>query len=298
MSEQQQSIASKSNVEEDLEVMSIPEDWGGDGQSRMNLSGRRTAIAPNHLPRQYQFFDTNTVSEEKWQIRGVSGDRAIATRCLLSWHENGASTAKVLLPSHFEIPAGRFTADLEIFVLNGSIQIGEWQLHKHSYSFIPAGVRVGSWKVLSGEPAEVFWMENNSLSYQDLPDHSDARTCDFIPVLDSKLLPWGKPDTTQFVVASKKWLRKAPNGGGVWLLALLPHYDGHQMILQSYNEESYCLAGSCDVGEYQFSKDHFGYCPSFSTVARHISENGGLFLIRVDRDLSKSGTVLSYNHTD
>lgn len=274
----------------------ISEDWGGEGRSRMNLSGRRTAIALEYLPRQYQFFDSHAVPTEDWQICGVLERTGIASRQLLSWHENGASTARVLLPPQFEISAGRFTADLEIFVLNGAIQIGEWILRKHGYSFIPAGVRVGDWKVLEGEPAEVLWMENDRLQYQDLPNHPEARMDEFIPVLDSKLLPWGKADTTQFVVANKKWLRKAPNGGGVWLLALLPHYDGQQMMIQSYNEEAYGLAGYCDIGDYRFDKNHFGYSPSFSTLPRHVSEEGSLFFIRVDRDLSRSGTVLSYAH--
>jgi hypothetical protein len=297
MNEQNQSFASDSPMADDfLEATPIPEDWGGDGRSRMNLSGRCTAIASEYLPRQYQFFDTHTIPEQVWQIYGIPEKTVTATRRLLSWHENGASTAKVLLPAQFEIPAGRFTADLEIFVLSGAIQIGEWRLSKHSYSFIPAGVSVGSWKVLNGEAAEVLWMANNNLQYQDLPNHPQARISEFIPVLDSKLLPWGKTDTTQFITASKKWLRKTANGGGVWLITLLPHYDGQQAMIQSYNEEGYGLAGCCDIGDYPFAKDHFAYCPSFCTSPRHISEGGSLFFIRIDRDLSQSGTVLSYAH--
>jgi hypothetical protein len=295
MAEQNQPFASVSPAADDfLATSPIPEDWGGDGRSRMNLSGRCTATTSEYLPRQHQFFDTYTVPAEEWQISGVQAQTVIATRRLLSWHENGASTAKVLLPRQFAIPAGRFTADLEIFVLKGTIQIGEWKLRKHCYSFIPAGVRVGDWKVLNGEAAEVLWMENNRLLYQDLPNHPQARTSEFIPVLDSKLLPWGRTDTTQFIAASKKWLRKAANGGGVWLLTLLPHYDGKQAMIQPYNEEDYGLAGCLDLDDYRFVKDHFGYCPSFSTLPRHISEDGGLFFVRVDRDLSQPGAVLSY----
>jgi hypothetical protein len=278
-----------------LETVPIPEDWGGDGRSRMNLSGRRTAIASEYLPRQYQFFDTHHVPHQAWQIHGLP-DQPNATCQLLSWHDNGSSTAKVLLPSQFELPTGRFTADLEIFVLSGAIQVGEWKLTKHCYSFIPAGFRVGAWKVLSAEPAEILWMENGRLHYQDLPTHPEARMSEFIPALDSKLLPWGKTNTTQFVEASKKWLRKTANGGGVWLLAILPHYDGKQAMIQSYNEESYGLGGCCHIGDHPYAKDHFGYCPSFTTSPRHISEEGSLCFIRIDRDLSQAGTVLSYAH--
>ncbi|MBD1824433.1 DUF4437 domain-containing protein [Cyanobacteria bacterium FACHB-DQ100] len=303
MGEADQSSAFPAATNDFLEAALIPEDWGGDGRGRMNLSGRRTAIAfgnseapaSEYVPRQYQLFDSHRVPEQAWQIQGIPEQPAICR--MLSWNDHGASTAKVLLPAQFEIPAGRFTADLEIFVLSGAIQVGAWKLSKHCYSFIPAGVRVGDWKVLNGESAEVLWMENGRLQYQDLPNHPEARLGEYIPVLDSKLLPWGKTDTAQFIAANKKWLRKAANGGGVWLLALLPHYDGKQMMIQSYNEEAYGLAGWCDIGDYRFAKNHFCYSPSFSTLPRHISEDGGLFFVRVDRDLSQAGTVLSYGHS-
>jgi len=281
-----------------LHAAPVPEDWGGDGRGRMNLSGRRTAISKEYVPRQYQFFDTNAVSAQQgWRVSGMPENVVSGKRQLLTWHECGASTSRIFLPREFEAPPGIFTADLEIFVLRGAIQLGEWQLSKHGYSFIPAGVRVGPWKVLGSEEAEILWMENGPvpLRYEEAQsDHPGARISDFIPALDSKLLPWGKTDTGQFEVAKKKWLRKDSNGGGVWLLAILPHYDGRHREIQCYNEEGYCLAGYCDIEDYQFVKDRFAYCPSFCTVPRHRTDDGSLFFVRVDRDLSKLGTVLSY----
>ena len=284
------------NVHIKPQVRSIKEDWGGDGRGRMNLSGRSTAISPDYVPRQHQYFDTNKVQEEKgWRISGMSEKIAPGSRRLLTWHNCGASTSRVILPPEFEAPSGFFTADLEIFILSGVIQIGEWQLTKHGYSFIPAGVKVGDWKVLGDEGVEILWMQNSFLKYQNASNnHPDARLDEFIPALDSKLLPWGKTDTVQFMQANKKWFRKDANGGGTWLLAILPHYDGRYPEIQCYNEEGYCLAGYCDIGDFRFVKDCFGYVPSFNTSPWHRTDDGCLFLIRVDRDLSKLGTVLSY----
>ncbi|AFY30520.1 DUF4437 domain-containing protein [Calothrix sp. PCC 7507] len=295
----QDNSAYEKKTDDFLDVVSIKEDWGGDGRGRMNLSGRQTAISQDYLPRQYQFFDTNAVPEEHgWRVSGMPENVAVGSRRLLTWHEFGASTSKVSLPPNFEAPSGIFNADLEIFVLRGAIQVGEWQLSKHGYSFIPAGVKVGPWKVLGSEEAEILWMENGSvpLQYKNAQtNHPDARLHDFIPVLDSKLLPWGKTDTTQFIQANKKWLRKDSSGRGTWLLVIFPHYDGRYPMIQSYNEESYALSGYCDVGNYHFAKDHFGYVPSFTTVPRHTTDDGCLFFVRVDRDLSQPGTVLSYS---
>jgi Domain of unknown function (DUF4437) len=282
-----------------LHVTSVKEDWGGDGRGRMNQSGRRTAISKVHVPRQYQFFDTNIVPEENnWRISGMPDNVAFGRRRSLSWHDCGASTSKVFLPPQFAAPSGIFTADLELFVLRGKIQLGDWQLNKHGYSFIPAGVKVGPWKVLGGEEVEILWMENGPvpLKFESAQhNHPEARVSEFIPALDSKLLKWDKTDTVQFEVARKKFLRKHNNGGGTWLLAILPHYDGRYEMIQSYNEEAYCLAGYCDIGDYRFTKEHFSYCPSFCTVPRHITDDGCLFFVRVDRDLSQPGTVLSYD---
>jgi hypothetical protein len=296
----QENSASKEDTEDFLNIPSVKEDWGGDGRGRMNLSGRSTAISKEYLPRQYQFFDTNTVQEENgWRINGMPENIALGSRRLLTWHDCGASTSRVVLPSQFEAPSGFFTADLEIFILSGAIQIGEWQLNKHSYSFIPAGVKTGEWEVLNGEEVEILWMENGFLKYKNASNnHPDAKLDEFIPVLDSKILPWGKTDTVQFEVAKKKYLRRDANGGGVWLLAILPHFDGQQQMIQAYNEEAYGLCGYVEMGNYSFSKDHFGYSPSLSTLPKHISDDGGLFFVRIDRDLSKSGTVLSYAHKD
>ncbi|NET54296.1 MAG: DUF4437 domain-containing protein, partial [Merismopedia sp. SIO2A8] len=186
---------------------------------------------------------------------------------------------------------------LEIFILSGEIKLGDWKLRQHGYSFIPAGVKVGPWKVLGTQEAEILWMENGPapLRYENnQTNYPDAMMNEFIPALDSKILPWGKTETTQFEVAKKKYLRKASNGGGVWLLAVLPHYDGRYPMIQSYNEEAYCLAGHCYIGDFRFEKNCYGYYPSFDTVPTNKTDDGGLFLVRVDRDLSKGGTVLSY----
>ncbi|MBD2253039.1 DUF4437 domain-containing protein [Nostoc parmelioides] len=283
-----------------LNIPCVKEDWGGDGRGRMNLSGRRTAISPEYIPRQYQFFDTNKVPEEQsWRMPGMPNNVVFGSRRLLTWHDCGASTSRVILPPQFQAPSGIFTADLELFVLKGKIKIGEWQLTKHCYSFIPAGVKLGEWQVLGDEDVEILWMENGAASYRNLQDnHPEAKLNEFIPVLDSKLLPWGKTDTVQFEVAKKKFLRKDANGGGVWLLAILPHYDGQNPQIQCYNEEGYCLAGYCDIGDYHLVKDDFAYVPSFATSPWHRTDDGGLFFIRIDRDLSKVSTVLSYANGD
>jgi hypothetical protein len=190
-----------------------------------------------------------------------------------------------------------FTADLEILVLSGVLQYGSWRLGPQGYGFIPAGVAAGPWRVLGDEPAEVLWMENGPVPFEYRPSVGHlpgARLDEFIPAMNSMLHPWRGTETSQFSGAVKKYLRKYRNGGGTWLLALLPHFDNRASEVQCYNEEGYCLAGTLDIGDAHFERDHFAYVPSFAVSGRHVSVDGCNFLIRVDRDLSQHGTVLFY----
>jgi hypothetical protein len=61
--------AAENQTDDFLHVISVKEDWGGDGRGRMNLSGRRTAISKEYISRQYQFFDTNAIAKEHgWRV--------------------------------------------------------------------------------------------------------------------------------------------------------------------------------------------------------------------------------------
>ncbi|MEO1375103.1 MAG: DUF4437 domain-containing protein [Cyanobacteria bacterium J06635_10] len=44
-----------------------------------------------------------------------------------TWHDCGTSTSKVLLSADFHIPPDIFTADLQIFILSGCIQIDSFK---------------------------------------------------------------------------------------------------------------------------------------------------------------------------
>ena len=164
---------------------------------------------------------------------------------LLSWNpEVHTRTLLLRLAPSVSLEPGYFNADIEIFVVAGDLRMGEWHLNKHGYSHIPKGVAIGGLEALS--PVTLLWMENGPEAAIFSPGVSqpDADWESFIPPLDAKVLPWGSAETAQFVASRKKYLRKAPNGGGTWLLAVLPHYYARGGMIQSYNEEAYVLSGN------------------------------------------------------
>ena len=275
----------------------------------MNLYNRRTAITPkNFLPKKYQYFnsrdapvgnDTNT-----WCLKDIAKDSICKP---ISW--GNALTARVKLEKDFKLPKGKFTTNVEIFVLSGCLRIGEHTLRAQAYSYIPANQQLGDWEVLSNdtfedmcgdldhEGVELLWMENDVsckfVTSDDKDDYTVLPSNNFIPALDSTRVGWANAQTSQFSAARKKWLRKDSNGGGVWLLAISQHYDSGVGMLQNYNEEGYCISGYCDIGDHRFKPGYFGYIPHGTLSPRHKTLDGCLFFIRVDRDLTAPGAVAS-----
>ena len=158
----------------------------------------------------------------------------------LTW-ERGAAAASTLHAEFFpdfSLSKGYFTADVEVFVISGALRVGDLPLKRHGYTFIPAGVCVGAWTVESvalGETGvRVLWMTSDEAKHvPSSSNHPDVqKLSEYVPPVDTMIKPWGGTDTAQFVVSRKKWLRRDKQGGGTWLLGVLPHYDGGAAMVQ------------------------------------------------------------------
>lgn len=212
-----------------------------------------------------------------------------------SWSGNkGAVTSYLWLLPGQQLPRGYFTADVELFVLSGSLHIDDWLCEKHGYSYIPAFMTIKGIRVV--DSSCVLWMYNGCEPAEFVSGESPLSPdmTKFIPALDAQLIPWGGTDTTQFETAKKKYLRRDDSGGGTWLLALLPHYNAAGGMIQCYNEEAIILAGNLSIGGICLQRFDHVYVPEFTTVGKHKSEDGCLCIVRVDRDLSQPGVVSSY----
>ena len=120
------------------------------------------------------------------------------------------------------------------------------------------------------------------------------RLSEFVAPLDATYLGWVQADTAQFATSKKKWLRRAENGGGCWLLHILPHYCAKASAIQNYNEEAFCIQGVCDIGELRFKRGDFAYCPTGTMAHLHSSPEGCTCFVRIDRDLKDGQAVISH----
>lgn len=80
-------------------------------------------------------------------------ERAIHARILSSSLRGAATRIVRLTPGWGSRLVGAFTADVEIFVLKGGVQIGSLELTDYDYAFIPGGGVVGGFRSETGAVA-------------------------------------------------------------------------------------------------------------------------------------------------
>ena len=276
------------------------------------MDGRKTYTSPDTFtPSTYQAFFIRDVPVDTSVVESSFplGSESLQVKPL-SWSGekpgDGALTASVLLKPAFKRAPGSFSCDVEVFVTRGVLKIGNIVLRRHGYTYIPAGQVIGEMAVLQtdkpdgphgdlkDEDTELQFMQSGQCTFTPGEATGAAFHTDYIPIIDSYAKPWGGTQTAEFTVSRKKWLRKGPNGGGTWLLGVLPHFDSNHPFIQNYNEEALCLEGSCEYGEHNIRAGYYGYVPYASVSPRHISPDGCLFLVRVDQDLSQCGRVASF----
>merc|ERR1712072_1575496 len=102
------------------------------------------------------------------------------SKCLSLDKGTGEGTEEVDFAEGWTGPGGHFNHDIEIFVLDGDLDIGGFHLHKYSYTFIPAGMPVGPWKSVT--KAKALWMPFGYLSYEteeykELPAEPESQPC-------------------------------------------------------------------------------------------------------------------------
>lgn len=279
-----------------------------------SLAPSLAALIPSAecVPHAYvlQFFDTQAVKAEPWfGPAPLKSGEALGEAFPLSWKTDANSAraectlrVALLVDSAISSAQGYFTTDVEIFVLSGALKVGDWLLKKHSYTFIPAGVSVGAVVALAKahghSRVEIIWMENGPSAARHVASAENTpvgavRLSELVVPLDPFYIPWTRTDTSQFASGGKKWLRRAPNGGGCWLLNVLPHFDGRAAMIQNCNAEVVCISGSFDVGDTRLRPGFAGYVPSGTIAPYQTGVEGSMFFVRVDRDLSERGAVVA-----
>jgi len=191
--------------------------------------------------------------------------------------EDGSASTRVIFESAWERPAGYNHSDVEWYVVNGAIKIGERLLGKGAYYRAPAGLCVPAMSVQEGTEVLIF-REYGDWGFS----LSKKNRSDFIPrggntasdeqgeltVVDTSRMEWMpnvyEGDTQRFLKLKLLYHDPAPDDandkGFVTMLAWAPPgWSDNRMVHHPVFEEAYSLEGNLvynfgtlDAGTYFF----------------------------------------------
>lgn len=206
-----------------------------------------------------------------------AGEGKVKQRNLSYDEEDGSASTRVIFESAWHRPGGYHEADVEWYVVSGSIKVGDRILGKGAYLRAPAGLAVPEMSADEGTEVLLF-REYGDWGFSV----SDKDKSDFIPkggntasdepgeltVLDTSRIEWMpnvyEGDTQRFLKLKPLYIDQAPDGqnekGFVTMLAWAPPgWSDNRLVHHPVFEEAYSLDGelvynfgTLDAGTYFF----------------------------------------------
>jgi hypothetical protein len=191
--------------------------------------------------------------------------------------EDGSASTRVIFESAWERPAGYNHCDVEWYVINGAMKIGDRLLGKGGYFRAPAGLRVPAMEVKEGTEILLFREYGDwgfSVSGKDRSDYifrggnTGSEERGELTIVDTARMEWMpnvyEGDTQRFLKLKLLYHDPAPADDGskgfVTMLAWAPPgWSDNRMVHHPVFEEAYSLDGhlvynfgTLDAGTYFF----------------------------------------------
>lgn len=166
---------------------------------------------------------------------------------------SGATTAILELPTEFSTLGSALacSTDLQLFVLEGELRLGDAHLSVGGYCFHPADSPLGDWHCTAALRALLILGGNASF----MPTRSAIAHPNAIAAIDSWALQWidplaaSDPSTVYRTGVMVKMLREDPETGSTTHLAgLMPGWFMPGLEVHPVIEENYCLSGDVHIG--------------------------------------------------
>jgi hypothetical protein len=225
--------------------------------------------------------------------------------------ENGAASTRVLFDKAWSRPGGYYHADVEWYVMNGQIRLGERFLGKGCYFRAPAGLWVPKLEVAAGTDVLVFreygdWGFSPSAKSRSkvVPRGGNTASTETgeLTIVDTSRLEWMpnayEGDTQRFLKLKLLYLDPASpdnnNTGFVTMLAWSPPgWSDNRMVHHPVFEEAYCIDGDMDYNFGRISAGAYFFRPARVKHGHFVAgqERGMTGLFRLDGSLINWITV-------
>jgi hypothetical protein len=214
-----------------------------------------------------------------WRPEPLAGVRDGTTCRVLSRDEQtGASSLLVRYPAGWSGPGGPLTADNELFVLDGALQIGARSYQKYAFAQFPAGFGTGGWSAPEGAIALEFF--SGQPAQADSPAAFDADQ--LVEYLDALSEPYTGNFHPEFPPgAGRKILYRNPvTLDTTWLLGTMPLRWAERSEVHPTVEEMYLLAGEVHGNRGVMRPGAYFWRPALQPHGPYGTQTGNLYFFR------------------
>jgi hypothetical protein len=198
---------------------------------------------------------------------------------------DGAFSGVVRLEAGYRRPAGHVTADIEVFILSGTLRLGDSVKGLGWYGFLPAGVSSRGWTAESDVELLLF-ARTGAPHFK--PEPGPVTDTSGIIAIDTEAVEWTASSRDGIAPGlSHKLLRFNPETGEAAILgAAVPTWDSPYLEFHHTIEEIYCVSGDISLGNAgRMDAGSYLWRPPFITHGPFWSEAGAIIFIWVDGHL-------------
>ncbi len=201
--------------------------------------------------------------------------------------DKGSCSLKVQFRNGFKRKPGLCYSDFELFILNGSMKVGDQTLVEGHYMFVPAGVSIGAIDVADG--CEALLMYNDAEPHFEESDenHQLALAEGFVSINGYLDCPWASgsivsPSTATGVML--KLLRFDPiTEAMTFLYTMTPEFMQDNISYHDCAEESYHIWGTSWMMQFgELPTGGYFWRPPYINHGSLRSKLGGIALGRTD----------------
>jgi len=182
---------------------------------------------------------------KKFDIAGFQGSQY---KVLSMDVDTGACTLKVKFNGGYKRKPGLSYSDVELFVLNGALKVGDQVCLEGHYMFIPAGMAVGAIQAPKGCEALVMFNDSEPSFEESDQNHQLALTEAYLSLNTYSDAPWAPGNIVQPSVASGcliKPLHYDPLTEAIsFLYCMTPQFRQDNISYHDSGEESYHIWGT------------------------------------------------------
>ncbi len=204
--------------------------------------------------------------------------------------DTGSCTLKVQYKNGYKRKPGLSYSDVELFILNGEMKMGNETLREGHFMFIPAGVSTGAIEVSDGCEALVFFNDSEPHFEESAESHDLALTAGLISVNAYEDQPWSGGSIVSPSVATGcliKLLRFDPlTEAMTFMYCMSPEFMQDNISYHDCAEESYHIWGTSWMMQFgELPTGGYFWRPPYINHGSFRSKLGCIALGRTDSKL-------------